>query len=286
MIALLLACGAGPPPAPGASLSLGTHAERGELLEDCAVTLLTRAGGDPNVHGQPCGPALRWEGLEPGDYRVLVQGRSVRTHSELVHIERDQHLDLGLLPLEPGGVLSVEVHLPVELEAEGGDLGGILLRVDGEVVGRTDPEGRALLRGVPPGALEVIAQGPAGAAQAVVEVTEGLESEVLLELEPLPQRPVVGLRVTPVPEGAAIRYVHPSGPAAGRLMTGDVLTAVEGQPLAGLSEAEIGPLLAGDEVGAVRHFELLRGGERLSLSVVAAGLGALSEDAPLKSGER
>jgi hypothetical protein len=89
-----------------------------------------------------------------------------------------------------------------------------------------------------------------------------------------PDRPTLGLRISPVPGGVAIVAVHPRGPAAGVLEVDDIVLAVEGHPLDGLSEADAGAALTGP-VGTTRRYEVYRDGETLLLPLTSVGVQTL-----------
>ena len=99
----------------------------------------------------------------------------------------------------------------------------------------------------------------------------GQETPVVLEMEPLPKRPVLGLRFVAVDEGARVTWVHPTGPAAAEIRVGDILVDSAGESLIGLGQAEAGPLLAG-RIGESRMLTLNRGGAEIAVEIAAVGL--------------
>lgn len=84
-------------------------------------------------------------------------------------------------------------------------------------------------------------------------------------------RPTLGLRLSPVPGGVEVLAVHPRGPAAGRLQTGDIVLTVEGASLDGLPEEAAGPALTGP-IGTVRRYEVWRDGATLFVELRSIGI--------------
>lgn len=91
---------------------------------------------------------------------------------------------------------------------------------------------------------------------------------------PKNDRPTLGLRIQPVAGGVQIVAVHPTGPAAGVLLAGDIVIAVEGHSLDGLSEDDAGSALAGP-IGTARRYEVYRDGETLLLPIASVGASTL-----------
>jgi len=268
---LLLACADPPPPPPeGASVSAAFQMSGGGQTLECSAQLMNRGligteGADALVSAKPCAESARWEGLNPGDYTLVLQGYQVALLTRLFTLKDDEQLDLGLIELEPGGALSVTIF------REEGDPGGLPILINGSPYGTTDTSGFARVLGAPAGEAEVSVKDGGVAAQAVVEIVAGGEAEVSLELAPLPQRPVTGLRFKPVEAGAEVIWIHPDGPAAGRLSVGDVILSVNEVTLVGLKASKAGPLLAGDAVGTARRFVVLRDGGHRTFEIVPVG---------------
>ena len=76
---------------------------------------------------------------------------------------------------------------------------------------------------------------------------------------PPPGTPMLGVRFEPCPGGVAVLAVHPEGPAAERLMRGDVVLSVDGVSLSELPPDAAGLHLVGP-VGVWRRYEVYRGG--------------------------
>ena len=108
-------------------------------------------------------------------------------------------------------------------------------------------------------------------AQAVVSVEAAGEYEVDLVLEKLPQRPVAGLRFRPGEDGAEVTWIHPDGPAAGRLLVGDLIVSINGESLLGLGVKQAGPMMAGGAVGVPLTYSVLRDGVPRSVEIVPVG---------------
>jgi hypothetical protein len=122
--------------------------------------------------------------------------------------------------------------------------------------------------------VEVLVHQDKEIACGVGVVPPGGELLLSLDLEALPPRPVVGLRFRAVPEGARVTWIHERGPAVGLLEIGDVMLAIEGEPLAGLSTREIGPMLTLG-VGDGRRVLIRRGGAESVVELVAVGVDSL-----------
>lgn len=271
ILSLLLACAASPPPPPpaGASVTVTLAMSGGGLLLECSAQLISRDligqdGVDALISAQPCNETIRWEGLQAGDYTFVVQGTQVALQTDLFTLAEDQAHDLGTVTLEPGGELKVTVY------RDEGDPGGLPVLINGSPYGTTDAEGFVRILGAPLGEAEVSVKDGTVAAQAVVTIADSAQ-EVSLELAPLPQRPVTGLRFQIADAGAEVIWIHHDGPAAGRLLVGDIITSVNEAPLAGLKASQAGPLLAGDTVGTVRRFVFLRDGVEKAAEIVPVG---------------
>jgi len=275
LLALLACSDPPPPPLVGAVVTAKFEMVGGGQTLECNARLMDTArvnqGADALVVEAPCNDGVQWDGLEAGEYTLVLQGWQVALTTHPVTLLADQHLDLGVIALEDGGALAVSV------TREEGDPGGLPVSIDGLVYGHTDTQGVAQLLGAPVGTVEVQVKDGGFTAQAAVEVIAGQETSVLLELEKLPQRPVAGVRFKPVPQGVSITWTHPDGPAAGKLQVEDIVTAVEGTSLAGLTAAKAGPLMAGDTLGVARTYTVLRNGATLTVPIVPVGQRDLME---------
>jgi hypothetical protein len=76
----------------------------------------------------------------------------------------------------------------------------------------------------------------------------------------------MGLRLLPVEGGAEIAAVHPRGPAKGRLIAGDLVIAVDEQPIQGSTSEEVGLELRG-ACDATRVLSVYRAGETMAIPI-------------------
>jgi hypothetical protein len=83
---------------------------------------------------------------------------------------------------------------------------------------------------------------------------------------PPPGTPMLGVRFEPCPGGVAVLAVHPEGPAADRLLRGDIVLSVDGVSLADLPPDAAGLHLVGP-VGVWRRYEVFRGGSTAMVEI-------------------
>lgn len=110
----------------------------------------------------------------------------------------------------------------------------------------------------------------------------GLAVAEIVPLEPptppASRTPFLGIQLGPADGGVEVQAVHPQGPAAGRLIPGDWLLSVDGEPTGGLELDEIRDMLRGD-VGDHHVLEVYRGDDTLTVELRLAERPARS-DAP------
>lgn len=177
---------------------------------------------------------LAWDAQREGTwYAGHARKRGYAKRELRADLRAGQHLDLGRLQLDPGGVLTGAI-----LDKSGAPLSGAMLAVvsadehaplpkdedeDGSAYGSavdhgtTDAQGRFEIIGVPPGAWRVAAKHASSflSASAPVELAAGASAEVgALQLEPLPpeyriEGKVLGPDGEPVP-GAELSTSVPS----------------------------------------------------------------------------
>jgi len=83
-------------------------------------------------------------------------------------------------------------------------------------------------------------------------------------------RPMLGVRFEPCAGGVRVLDVHPGGPAAGLLVRGDIVLAVQGEPLAGLDADQAGAQMVGP-IGELRRYEVFREGATQIVQVATVG---------------
>lgn len=267
-----------PPGSPDPGIGQGTASVRVQLtdragaLVTCGGTLWRvlsegrRAMGEGST--QSCsGGVLRWEGLPPGDWRLMASGPGLALYDRSFAVGEGEVLDLGAVALDPGG----RVHGVVT--QEGAPVGSARVRSSDGQVTRTDALGRFRLEGVPVGPvrLDVLAGRFSGQAQAEVVVEQSVAVDVALR--PLAPRGMVGLRVDSREGAVVVATVVEGSPAAGQVLPEDQLLAVDGVAVGGdLDRARA--LMAGAP-GEPVTLQVLRGEQTLELVLVRAAAGEL-----------
>lgn len=104
---------------------------------------------------------------------------------------------------------------------------------------------------------------------------------VMLDDASTPPPGVMGLRLMPVEGGAEIVAVHPRGPAEGKLFPGDLLLAIDADPVQGDSPESLGQELGGGS-GTTRSLSIYRSGETSEIQITLVNPEELSRAIQLK----
>jgi S1-C subfamily serine protease len=158
----------------------------------------------------------------------------------------------------PGGA-SLDRLVEIDVPLRPGLSGGVALDAAGRAVGM-------LLAGLVPGA--PLALPHPTLERAVKELLEhGGPRRGFLGIATVPVRlPAALARDVDAPGAILVSAVEPGSPAErGGIALGDAIVSVDGRPVA--SAADLLPLLDAERIGAALPVTLLRGGQRLSLSV-------------------
>lgn len=225
-----------------------------EVLDDGGRRMSGDASQGCDEDGQ-----LRWTGRAPGRWRILAVGDGCTMLDQEIELTAQEGVDLGKIALQWGGTV-------VGVVTENGEpAAGVEVRASNGRVTVTRPDGRYKLDGVPIGALEVRAARAFSGGGGEAVVTRGAVSTLDIALAPVAPRGVVGISVEHEDGEVVIRKVAAGLPADGVVTPGDVLVAIDGEPLNG-DLTRTRRLIAGDPETEVR-LELRRDGQPLSVAL-------------------
>ena len=240
-----------PPPPPalpvvGPAVVVHLTGPDGAPVLDCGATLWRVEGSSRRMlpdSTKSCAHGLLWPSLEPGTWRLMLQAPGTILIDETYDIGPDEVLDLALRA-EPGGDLYGRV-----LDADGAPVPGALVTVRGRDRDPlyADRDGDYALRGLAPGPVTVraLSRSPLHTGETPTRVVAGQRTPADISLVATPG--VFGVKLTAEPRGARVNEVMPDGGAAQcGVVAGDVLTAIDGASLAGLSERALTESLGGE----------------------------------------
>jgi len=244
---------------------LGAHSS-GDNITAGAITLRLVSGED-ETQGLDCGASLwmvasddarsltsdpnrtcvdghlLWEGLVPGDYRVMTRADGFLDGDIAATVE-GALVDLGSTPLSYAASLE-----GVVTDAEGTVADARVLLSDGQAT-NTSSDGAFSFRNVPVGEIELRSASLGTRAQKIFELPiEGI-TDLTVELVDAAERGLLGLRCDLAECGCEISDLLPGSPAAAALSVGDCFSAVNGESIMGEPRNVIGSRLAG-EVGEI-----------------------------------
>ncbi|MCB9763336.1 MAG: PDZ domain-containing protein [Alphaproteobacteria bacterium] len=210
---------------------------------------------------QLCGPngRLRWRDRDPGAWRVMAATPGFVMFDEVVTLPAGGVVDLGMVTLAPGGV----VHGVITEDGE--PLPGVQVRTSSGQRTVSAGGGAYDFKGVPVGPLKVRAARGHSGGGGTVDVVAGEVATLDIALTPVAPRGLLGIELVGGPQGVVIGRVVPGSPASGALEPGDLLVAVDGQPVS--DDAAARRLLSGAP-GAPVRLTVRRGGDTLELELV------------------
>lgn len=197
----------------------------GAPVAECAASLwqIVRGGrrltADSN---RSCAGGLRWQGLSPGERRLMAQAPGAALVDRRFTLAADQRLDDGDVVLAPGGDVAGE------LRDEQGPAAGAwvwVLGLDREGY-KTDKNGMFRFPGLPVGEWRLRALRARQVASATVTVDAAAQVSASLRLV---TAGIFGFKLSPAPHGYRVDELKAGGGAeACGVVPGDLLTAIDG----------------------------------------------------------
>ena len=254
-----------PAPLPG-EVRARVLAPSGAVAETCSATLWKRDGAKRSMgpdSNQRCDEhgMVRWSEVLAGSYALIV-GAPGAAETTVEVTTTGEGLEVDDIVLPAGGVVRGTV------TRDGQPVVGAEVRLLGGRSARTNEEGAFGLPGVPVGETAVKSIHEHASAEAELVVAAGEVTEVVLELEGLPPKGVLGISGTPQPEGFRVEHVVARGPASGLIELGDVLVATaDDGSLVGLPPDAMLAVLGQGLPGEVEELTLVRAMQEKTVSI-------------------